>query len=193
VAGGVLALLAAAAALAAVNPAVFAQYLAALSAPSSELARGTADYPSPVAGVLLRNALPGAPGFVVFLPLLVAAGVLLAFARYLPPAERWGVVMPWLVAASLVVAPYGGWWYDMILLLPLLLVVAVRLNEAGSPVLLRAGFVAFVLLDLALMLLYARREQLTPLFALVPPLTALGCFALLVATRRATAPVPAGA
>jgi hypothetical protein len=176
----------------AVDPGAFAQYAAAITAPSSAISRGMTDYPSPVVGVLLRSALPGVPG-AAFLPLLLAVGALLAFAGHLPPVERWPMVMPWLVAASLVVAPYGGWWYDMILLLPLLLVGAVRLNEACSPVLFRAGFIAFVFLDLAVMLLYARREQLTPLFALVPPLTALGCFALLVATRRVTAPVPAGA
>jgi hypothetical protein len=96
-----------------------------------------------------------------------------------------------LVAGSLIVAPYGGWWYDMVLLLPLVLVAAVRLTEAGSPSLARIGVAAFVALDVAVLVLYTGRDRLTPLFALVAPAVAVGCFRLLRGRQLAPQPQPA--
>ena len=160
----------------ATTPAVFADYWAALTAPS-EVGRGMAAYPAPVLGVMLRESLPGRPGLMAFLPLGVAVVVLANLGRLLPQADRWGNVVAFLVVASLVVAPYGAWWYDMVLLLPLVLLVAVRVNESPSPFLIRAALAAFVLLDVLILVLYNGRDRLTPLFALVAPAVALGCFA----------------
>ena len=78
----------------------------------------------------------------------------------------------------------------MVLLLPLALLAAVRLGEGASPGTARAGLFALAALDLALMAMYPRRESITAAFALVPPLVALGCFALIRAARPAPAAQP---
>jgi hypothetical protein len=188
---GALTLLALSVVALAVNPDVFRQYVHVVTAPSSAVSKGMTDYAAPVVGVMLRDAIPGRPGAVAFLPLCIGVLALVACARRLPTGDRAAGVLPFLVAASLVVAPYGGWWYDLMLLLPLVLLAAVRLSEVDSPGLVRTGLVAFVLLDAALMVLYSRRDQLTPLFALVPPVVVFGCYALLRATRQpATFPQP---
>ena len=184
---GVLSLLALSAIAFVVNPHIFDQYVAIVSAPSSSVSKGMSDYPAPVVGVYLRDAIHGRPGAVAFLPLVVGAVVLLACARRLPAGDRSASVMPFLIAASLAVAPYGGWWYDLVLLLPLVLLAAARLGEVGSPGLVRAGLVGFVLLDVALMVMYSGRDRLTPLFALVPPVVMFGCYALLRAVRQPVA------
>lgn len=184
---GVFTLLTLSAIAVAVTPGVFADYRSALTAPSN-IGRGMADYPAPVLGVMLRDALPARPWLVVFLPLAVGAVVLLNLARRIPAADRWATALPLLVAGSLVVAPYGAWWYDMVLLLPLVLLAAVRINETGSPALTRLGLAAFVLLDVAILALYRGRAHLTPLFALIPPMVVLGYFALV---RPVPQPQPA--
>lgn len=166
----------------AVRPGVFGEYAGALTAPSSSISKAMTDYPAPVIGVMLRDGLPGRPGWVAFLPLITAATGLLMFARRLPSEERWVDVVPFLVAGSLLVAPYGAWWYDMILLFPLVLLAAARLSEV-SVGMLRVGLAAFVLLDLAVLFLYSGRDHLGPLFALLPPVVAVGGFVLILATR----------
>ena len=47
------------------------------------------------------------------------------------------------------------------------------------------------LFDVAILVLYAGRDRLTPLFALAPPLATVGCLALLRAHRFAPQPQPA--
>lgn len=167
----------------AVNPHVFGQFAAALSAPSSGISQGVKDYPAPVIGVMLRDELPGRPTAAQFAPLALATVALVLCARRLPTGDRWVGALPWLVAGSLVVAPYGGWWYDMVLLLPLVLLTAIRLGESGSTGPIRAGLVAFGAFNIWVSAMFVAWEQLSPLFVLVPPVAALGCFALIRSAR----------
>src|SRR5262249_52986253 len=105
---GAAVLLALSLAALAADSCAFGQYLAALSAPASDISKSMADYPSPVLGVMLRDAIPNRPGAAVFLPLNLAA-LWLATHR-----GRDGVAaghLPWLRAAALVVRAYRGGVY----------------------------------------------------------------------------------
>lgn len=186
--GGTAVLLFACAAALFVRPEILGDYRAVLSARGSEAHRALDEYAAPVVAVMLRDAVPGKPTLVQFVPCLLAALALLLAARKLPPAERWGELLPFALAGSLVVAPYGGWWYDMVLLLPLVLLVAARADGCAAPGVRRSGIAALGALNAALFVLYARRADLAPLFALVPPCAAAVAFALLRATRREGVP-----
>jgi Glycosyltransferase family 87 len=168
----------------AIDPHAFGEYFAALSAPSTAIAKGMTEYPAPVLGVMQ------------FVPFLVATVGFLWFARSWNGPVPWERALPFLLAASLVAAPYGAWWYDMVLLLPLMLLTAVRVSESEWPAATRLVFLGFAGLDLAVLVLYSRRDELTPLFALVPVVVTLGSVALMRAMTRASAlsprPVPLG-
>ncbi|HJZ58801.1 MAG TPA: glycosyltransferase family 87 protein [Gemmataceae bacterium] len=178
----------------AVRPGVFDDYRASLTSPGTDTRKGLADYPAPVLGVMLRDAMPGRPLAAQFVPFALAAVGLVACRRWLPPGDRWAGVAPFLVAGSLVVAPYGAWWYDMVLLLPLVLLAAARLERVGNPRIAWAGVAAFATASLGLQFLYAGRDHLTPLFALAPPVVTLGCLGLIRAARSPSpTPAPVGA
>jgi hypothetical protein len=165
------------------HPGVFDGFRAALTAPAEGARRAFVDQPAPVLGVMLRDALPGRPGWAAFAPFAGAAAGLVLVRRWLPPADRWGAgAGAALAVGSLVVAPYGGWWYDMVLLLPAIVLAAARVDRAANPRPARVGAVGFVLLAAGLLLLYADRDRLLKLYALVSPAVGLGCVGLI---RRA--------
>jgi hypothetical protein len=180
---GAIALLVACVGVWVARPTVFAEYHAVLTSPGSDSHRGMTDYAAPVAGVMLRDAVAGRPVALQFAPFAIAAVALLGLMRRFPPERKWGDYFPFLLLASLVVAPYGGWWYDMVLVLPAVLLAAARVDQCANPQIQRIAVGCFVLLDLAIFVLYSRREQLTPLFALVPLLAAFGAIVLLRAAR----------
>jgi hypothetical protein len=183
---GTAVLLGACAAALFVRPEILDDYRTVLLARGTDSHRALGDYAAPVAGVMLRAAVPGKPTVIQFVPCLLAALAFVCAVRKVPPAEHWGAPLPFALAASLVVAPYGGWWYDMVLLLPLVLLVAARTERA--PGARRAAVVAFAALYAALVVLYARRADLAPLFALVPPCAAAVAVVLLRAARRHEVP-----
>jgi hypothetical protein len=183
---GTAVLLGACAAALFVRPEILDDYRTVLLARGTDSHRALGDYAAPVAGVMLRAAVPGKPTVIQFVPCLLAALAFVCAVRKVPPAEHWGAPLPFALAASLVVAPYGGWWYDMVLLLPLVLLVAARTERA--PGARRAAVVAFAALNAALVVLYARRADLAPLFALVPPCAAAVAVVLLRAARRHEVP-----
>ena len=144
--GGVVVGLAVSLAALATNPHCWAQYRDALQAPTSAEHHHIADWKPPLIGWWLRQAIPEKPFFVQWLPLAMAS---LGFAVIMfrngvalsSPSVR-SSSFPMIVAGSLLVSPYGAWMYDLVLLLPLLLTVAVDMARAPSV----SGIVTGVLL-----------------------------------------------
>jgi len=110
------------------NPHVWADYWAAANGPGSELHRSLGEWEPPLIGWYLRQIVPGRPFAAQFVPLVVAVVVFTAVWWAKRKDWNWLAAMPWLVGVSLVVAPYGAWAHDGVLLLVPILAAAVRID-----------------------------------------------------------------
>ncbi|MBY0230435.1 MAG: DUF2029 domain-containing protein [Gemmataceae bacterium] len=118
IAGGVLAGLALAGVALLFNPHVVGQYFRKLTTDPPK------EYDSPTLGSLLRLALgKERAGFRwQFLPMLLGLGWL-AWAWPRLRERDWSEMLPPLLLASFITAPYGAWLFDAVLLLPALLAI----------------------------------------------------------------------
>ena len=160
------------------NPDVWDQYRAALAAPSSADRPHLSRWTPPLAGWWLRQVVPGRPFWVQFVPFAVGAvGVVVWYARSgRAAADRGGpaAVLPGLVGASLVVAPYGVWQHDLVLLLVPVLAAAARVATAPNRAAVVAGVAGLVGVNaamLAMMLAGTSSEW----YVWVVPLVVVGC------------------
>jgi hypothetical protein len=128
--GGAAALAVAAGGVTLVNPGVWEGYAAAAGGGSTAYYRGLADWFNPTLQSWLRQALPGRPFWVQFVPLAFAAPAFAAYWWRHGRPDRWPDALPCLVPVGLLVAPYGGWPSDLAMLLLPLVWVACRLNAA---------------------------------------------------------------
>jgi hypothetical protein len=181
------------------NPGVWNDYLRAVTAPSSADHHHLSDWAPPLAGWWLRQAVPGRPFWVQWLPLIVGVAVCVLYwlvvrwrnQREEPADYSW---FPWIVGFSLLVAPYGVWQHDLVLLLVPILGVAARLAERPDRAAVATGLGLLVCVNavsLAMMLDKAGSRW----YVWFAPLVLLGCaLALRLAARRlAVALSPAGA
>jgi hypothetical protein len=116
-------------------PGVWSDYLTAVTGPSDPRIRPLAEWKPPLVGWWVRQAVPGAPFWVQWLPGVVAAVVVAGWClkrrtQLTPTAAL--AHLPWLVGASLLVAPYGAWSYDLVLLLVPVLGVAAQLARTPN-------------------------------------------------------------
>lgn len=138
------------------NPEVWRQYVEATRASSSASHWTLDQWRHPTLGYAIRMALPGQPFNAMFLPCVVLS---LGFPAYWWARRRgwdWAVETPRLVSASLLVAPYGAWGHDLVVLLVPLTQAAVwaveaRLSAARLAA-LAAGYLAVNLLAFATLL-----------------------------------------
>ncbi len=151
-----IATLAVAGAIAAlINPQVYSDYMTALAAPP-----GTAGYVTvrewrlPVFGFWLRMWVDPQRFWIQFVPMaVVAASVPLIWWRT-RKRFTWPRITPVLVLLSLLAAPYGGWLFDLVLLLvPLCHAASAIETRLGSRAFNRtlAGFIAINLVILLIM------------------------------------------
>jgi hypothetical protein len=114
-----------------------------------------------------------------------------------PPHFGEGLVehLPWLVGLSLLVAPYGVWQHDLVLLLVPILAVAAKLAAQPHRVATAVGVTSLVgvnAVTLAMMLNHVSSEW----YVWVTPIVLLGCRLTLAAARQPApvlSPIPAGA
>jgi hypothetical protein len=123
-------------------PYVWGDYFTAVTGPADPRIRPLAEWKPPLAGWWARQAVPGTPFWVQWLPALFAVGAVAGWClkrhtKLTPDGAL--AYMPWLVGASLLVAPYGAWSYDLVLLLVPVLAVAVRLRAARDRIATAAG------------------------------------------------------
>jgi len=107
------------------NPSVWEQYARSATGSGSQEHKALADWVNPTLGAWVREAVPGRPFWVQWLPCAVAAVVFgLYWARQGGP-DRWPAALPWVVPLGLLTAPYGSWMCDQVLLLvPIVAVLA---------------------------------------------------------------------
>ncbi len=129
------------------NPHVWADYWAATQGSGSEIHRSLDEWKPPLIGWYLRQIVPGQPFAVQFLPLIVAAVGFTAVWWNQRTKWNWLESMPWIIGASLLVAPYGAWAHDGVLLLVPILAVAARFNPQTLHT--RAGVIVYLLANVA--------------------------------------------
>ncbi|MCI0703892.1 MAG: DUF2029 domain-containing protein [Planctomycetia bacterium] len=111
-------------------PHVWSDYITAVTGPADPRLRPLSEWKPPLVGWWLRQAVPGTPFWVQWIPMVFAAvavaGWCLKNRTRLTPSELL-THLPWLVGLSLLVAPYGAWQHDLVLLLVPILAVAARM------------------------------------------------------------------
>jgi len=172
------------------DPGIWSHYAAITTGASSADHEHVSNWSPPLIGWWLRMAVPGQPFQVQWLPLalgVAAFGTLLARRAREPH-------IPALVGFSLLIAPYGVWTHDLVLMLPLILLAAVKLANGTSRAAIAFAVPCFVLAD---MLLFAMIVAKSPYesFVWVVPATLLGCFVAgrIAGREPSAAPQPVGA
>jgi hypothetical protein len=170
------------------NPHVWADYLHAVTAPTSAEHHNLSDWTPPLVGWWLRQAVPGRPFAVQWVPIVVAmAGLAVWYVKAgRRTADPLGV-LPWLVGLSLLAAPYGVWQHDLILLLVPVFAVAVRLADRPDPRAIGTGL-AWLMAANAAMLAMMLGSASSEWYVWVVPTILLGCLVTLNMTARAPAP-----
>jgi hypothetical protein len=89
------------------------------------------DWFNPTVGSWVRHALPGQPFWVQCVPAAVAVAAFAVYWWRHGSPDRWPDVLVWVVPVGLLVAPYGSWPSDLVLMLVPITALAVRLDARG--------------------------------------------------------------
>ncbi|MCE9564973.1 MAG: DUF2029 domain-containing protein [Planctomycetes bacterium] len=169
------------------NPAVWKQYIEATTGPSSADHRHVSEWTPPLIGWWLRQMVPGQPFAVQWLPMAIAVPGFVAWwfvNRKQPP--QWEERLPWVVGASLVVAPYGAYAYDLVLLLVPVLATAVHLTRFPNRRVCVIGLVFLFCVNAAILAMMLAQLK-SPVYVWATPVTLCGCAILF---RLTTPEVP---
>lgn len=121
------------------NPAAVDQFLAAVRDPGPG-AVPLHGWTLPVPSFWLRVRIDPAQFWIQFVPCAVVCVALLAWRIGAGRSWDWNRALPLVVAVSVLAAPYGGWIFDLPVLLVPVLWAAARLANAGR----WEGFTAFL-------------------------------------------------
>ena len=155
------------------NREVWGQYLEATGAGEASSHSTVREWVHPTLGYAIRQALPGAPFRAMFLPLALLLPLVAVYWYRRRQTWDWTVELPRVVLASILVAPYGAWGFDLVVLLVPVVQAAVWLRPHRALVVRFA--VAFAALNLLALLTLARENSMTnPWFA---PAVAVGYLA----------------
>jgi hypothetical protein len=168
-----------------------------MTSPGGESHYGLENWMPPVVGGWVRAAVPGQPFWVQLgFPVAAAAGVVVWYVarRVWAGPPDWTGRLPVFVGLSLLVAPYGAWPFDLVLLL--VPVVAVVVRVAAAPTRAAAavglGWLAAVNAGLLAMML---GEASSEWYVWATPAVLVGCLVVrrlahAATLREATAPPP---
>jgi hypothetical protein len=188
--GGIIALLLMSVPAIVVNSGTWAQYAAITTGASSEHHQHVSNWAPPLVGWWLRKATPGQPFWVQWLPLGLGVACFLVWWKM----SRETPSVPWLVGVSLLIAPYGVWHHDLVLLLLPILATAVKLARQPTRAAILFGTVLFMFAN-AIMFAMILTKSPYEWFVWVVPAMLLGCAATerLAEARPHPSPLPLGA
>ena len=155
-AGGVGAVLLASLAALIPNREVFAKFLDAMTRPNSHAAPSVTEWQLPLLSYRFREWIDHDQFRLQFLPILSLGALLVPYWWFRRKTWDWQVEAPRLVVASLLAAPYGGWLFDLVILI----VPVVQAFVAFT----RKLRLAAVVIAVPLHLLIALGTQLYPTF-----------------------------
>ena len=148
------------------NPRIFELFVGAVRKPSTPETVRLADWHVPLLAYKFRHAVAPDAFAIQFLPIMLAG--VLTMAWQWKRRLDWRVQLPWLVLASALVAPYGGWMFDLtVLLVPAVAaIVLITATHRSLPIL--ASVSALGLLSLFGFLIRGLEAPIwfAPLFAL---------------------------
>ncbi|OWK40254.1 glycosyltransferase 87 family protein [Fimbriiglobus ruber] len=124
------------------NSEVFRQFAAALTRPPSAEAQAVTEWQLPLLSYELRwriDPVNGKPFWSQFVPCAVACGLLVPYWWARRKTWDWSAETPRLVLVSALVAPYGGWIFDLVVLLVPVTAVFARAARAGRAIPLLAA------------------------------------------------------
>lgn len=100
-----------------VNPEVLNQYLSALRRPANETSIPLSAWQVPLGSFFLRQAIDATQFWIQFVPCAIAC--IAYFGYFLRKRSRWNwaAELPCIVWVSILTAPYGGWIFDLVVLL----------------------------------------------------------------------------
>ena len=162
------------------NPEVWSNYFQATTGSSSADHHNLARWTPPLIGWWLRTAVPGQPFWVQWLPLLFgAAGFVWWYFLHLSPTklgERFGTRnLPAIVGLSLLLAPYGVWQHDLVLLLVPILATGVKLAKTPHALARSFGVGSLVLANAAMLAMMVDHTS-SEWYVWVTPAILLGCW-----------------
>ena len=122
----------------AVNADVLDQYLAALRRPKTESSVPLHLWQLPQGAYYLRMALvphdpQGRSFWIQFVPCILACGVYATVFLRRRKSWNWSAELPAIIWVSVLTAPYGGWIFDLLVLLVPVIQAAVWLAHMGRP------------------------------------------------------------
>jgi hypothetical protein len=121
------------------NRAIFAEFAAALQAPSTATTKAVGDWQVPLFSYRLRTAIDPAQFRWQFLPAALACLGYAAVRVRSATAWDWRDRLPLVVLVSLLTAPYGAWVFDLVLLIvPVTAMVFTALGTGRAVVLVAA-------------------------------------------------------
>jgi hypothetical protein len=144
--GGVGALLAASAVAVLIDPGIFGKFVAALGRDTSAKSVSVADWQLPLFSYRLRMWLAPGRFWVQFLPLAAGCALLLPYWWLRRREWDWTTQVPRLVLASVLLAPYGAWIFDLVVLLVPVLQVVTRVATRPQPVPILVAAVGYIAL-----------------------------------------------
>ena len=130
----------------AANPPVFSQYLHLMSTQPPIL-----DFESPNIATLIRvvlTAVFGTGTWPQYVPTAVGAGIVAWFWSRRYRTWDWAAELPWLVSLSCLATSYGGWTFDLLILLIPVIATAAVVARAGNGALSAAAATMFLAVSL---------------------------------------------
>ncbi len=121
----------------AVNRDIFDLFVAAVRRPATPETVPLSEWDLPLIAHKLRHAIDPHRFVIQFVPLGVACGLMALHKLWLGRRWEWREQLPWAVLVSCLYAPYGGWMFDLVVLL--VPVVAGAAGLLSPPFLLREG------------------------------------------------------
>jgi hypothetical protein len=166
--GGVGALLVASMLAVLIDPGIFGKFVAALGRPTSANSVSVADWQLPLFSYRLRMWLAPGRFWVQFLPLAAGCVLLLPYWWLRRRNWSWTVEVPRLVLASVLLAPYGAWIFDLVVLLVPVVQAVARVAARPRPVPILVAAIGYI----ALFPLGLRIEQLQDAIGFAPAVLA---------------------
>jgi hypothetical protein len=101
----------------AVNRDIFDLFVAAVRRPATPETVPLSEWDLPLIAHKLRHAIDPHRFWIQFVPLGVACGMMAVHKLWLGRRWEWREQLPWAVLVSCLYAPYGGWMFDLVVLL----------------------------------------------------------------------------
>lgn len=114
----------------AVNRDIFDLFVAAVRRPATPETVPLSEWDLPLVAHKLRHALDPHRFWIQFVPCGVACGLTAGYKLWLGRRWEWREQLPWAVLVSCLCAPYGGWMFDLVVLL--VPVVAGAASQVGT-------------------------------------------------------------